>query len=103
PDESAELQLSVYGQHRKFQSTFSSINPARDVERPSLDQFDVPANAVGGSAVWSMALGGDQRLTFGTDYRGVNGDTNENFSFNGKQFTKLRNAGGSETFAGVFA
>lgn len=102
PDESAELQLSVYGQHRKFSSTFSSVNPARTVERPSLDQFDVPADAVGGSAVWSMALG-EHRLTIGSDYRWVNGDTNEDFAFNGKQFTKLRNAGGSETFAGVFA
>ena len=51
PAESAELQLSAYEQHRKFRSAFSSINETRDVETPALDQFDVPADAIGGSGV----------------------------------------------------
>jgi vitamin B12 transporter len=103
PAESAELQLSAYGQHRKFRSTFSSINEARDVETPALDQFDVPADAIGGSAVWSMTAAGGHRLTFGSDLRWVEGETNEAFLWNGTEFTKLRNAGGKQLFAGIFA
>jgi outer membrane receptor protein involved in Fe transport len=103
PEQSAELQLSLYGQHRRFRSTFSSVNPNRTVETPAQQQFDVPANAIGGSAVWSMAAGADHRLTVGGDYRWVDGETNENFAWNGNRFARYRNAGGSEAFAGIFA
>ncbi len=103
PAQSGELQLSAYGQRRKFRSTFSSINDTRDVETPALDQYDVPANAAGGSAVWSMADGDGHRLTTGTDFRWVEGETNEAFLWDGSEFTRLRNAGGRQFFAGLFA
>jgi outer membrane receptor protein involved in Fe transport len=99
----SELQVSVYGQRRKFRSTFSSVNPARDIETPALDQYDVPANAAGGSAVWTMAVGGQHRVTFGGDFRWTEGETNEAFRWDGTQFTRLRNAGGRQFFTGVFA
>jgi outer membrane receptor protein involved in Fe transport len=103
PEQRAELQLSVYGQEREFSSTFSSVNATREVETPALDQFDVPANAAGGSMVWSMAAGPDHKLTLGADSRWVEGETNEYFFWNGTRFTRLRRAGGEQTFAGVFA
>jgi outer membrane cobalamin receptor len=46
-DARAELKLSAYGQRRRFRSTFSAINASRTVETPSLDQFNVPADAAG--------------------------------------------------------
>ncbi|MFZ1217734.1 MAG: TonB-dependent receptor [Chthoniobacterales bacterium] len=103
PAQRGELQLSLYGQERKFSSTFSSVNAARDLETPALDQFDVPANAAGGSIVWSMAAGSNHKLTLGADARWVEGETNEYFFWNGTQFTRLRRAGGEQTFAGAFA
>jgi outer membrane receptor protein involved in Fe transport len=99
---SSELQVSGYGQRRKFRSTFSSVNPARDVETPALDQYDVPANAAGGAAVWTMALGAQHRVTFGGDFRWIEGETNEAFRWNGTEFTRLRNAGGRQLFLGAF-
>lgn len=98
---SAELQLSVYQQHRAFRSTFSSVNSARDVETPALDQFDVPADAAGGSAVWSTIVRG-HRITIGGDARWVDGETNEAFLWNGAEFTRVRSAGGQQLFAGFF-
>jgi outer membrane receptor protein involved in Fe transport len=103
PAQEGELQLSAYGQVRQFSSTFSSVNATRDVETPALDQFDVPANAAGGSMVWSMAAGGQHKLTLGADARWVEGETNEAFLWNGLEFTRLRRAGGEQLFAGVFA
>lgn len=103
PEQQAALRLSAYGQTRQFSSTFSSVNSARDVETPALDQFDVPANAAGGSVVWSMAAGGSHQLTLGGDARWVEGETNEAFLWNGTQFTRLRQAGGEQLIAGVFA
>jgi outer membrane receptor protein involved in Fe transport len=103
PGQHGELQLSAYGQDRRFSSTFSSVNAARDVETPALDQFDVPAEALGGSIVWSMAAGSEHKLTLGADARWVEGETNEFFFWNGTQFTRLRRAGGEQFFAGLFA
>lgn len=102
PAQSAELQVSAYGQHRKFRSTFSSVNATRDVETPALDQFDVPADAAGGSVVWSI-LAGSHHLTLGGDARWVEGETNEAFFWNGTDFTRLRQAGGEQIFTGIFA
>ncbi len=102
PAQQAELQVSGYGQARRFRSTFSSINATRTVETPALDQFSVPASAAGGSAVWSMALG-DHRLVLGNDGRWVRGETNEAFLWNGTAFTRMREAGGGQNFIGAFA
>ena len=102
PDAGAELRLSGYGQRRKYRSTFSSVNAKRDLETPASDQYDVPANAAGGSAVWSMLAGSEHRLTLGTDYRSVEGETNEAFRWNGNEFTRQRSAGGQQAFFGAF-
>jgi outer membrane receptor protein involved in Fe transport len=97
------LRLAGYYQHRKFRSTFSSVNATRTVETPALNQFDVPADAGGGSAVWSMQLASQHALTFGFDARWVEGETNELFRFIGNDFTRLRRAGGEQIFLGAFA
>ena len=98
-----QLALSAYFQWRNYHSTFSSVNAARTVETPALDQFHVPANAAGASAVWSMALPAQHRITLGGDFRWVEGETNEWFRFIGGEFTRLRIAGGDQLFAGAFA
>ena len=103
PTVEAELRLSGYGQWRKYRSTFSAVNADRDVETPALNQYKVPANAVGSSAVWSMAAGSQHRLTLGTDYRSVEGETNEAFRWEATRFTRLRSAGGRQAFLGAFA
>jgi outer membrane receptor protein involved in Fe transport len=102
PAASAELQVSAYGQRRTFTSTFSSVNADRTGETPALDQFDVPADAAGGSLVWSQ-VAGDHRIVLGGDARLVQGETNEYFTWNGTAFTRLRQAGGEQFFAGLFA
>ena len=49
-----------------------------------------------------MALTGDHRITIGGDYRFVDGETDEDFRWNGVRFTRLRTAGGSQSFVGAF-
>jgi outer membrane receptor protein involved in Fe transport len=101
PARSAEVQVTAYGQRRNFASTFSSVNASRTAETPALDQFDVPADAAGGSIVWSSRAGA-HRLVFGCDVRWVEGETNELFTWNGTKFTRSREAGGEQFFAGMF-
>ncbi|HEV3409216.1 MAG TPA: TonB-dependent receptor, partial [Chthoniobacterales bacterium] len=103
PALSSELRLSGYYQHRRFRSTFSSVNAARDEEMPALDQFHVPADALGGSAVWAMSVREGHLLTFGADARWVDGETNERFRFIEDDFTRTRAAGGEQFFVGLFA
>jgi outer membrane receptor protein involved in Fe transport len=99
----AELALSAYGQWRNYHSTFGAVNDTRTIETPAQDQFRVPASAAGGSAVWSIALGAQHRLTVGSDFRWVEGETHERFRFIDNDFTGLRIAGGRQIFAGIFA
>ncbi|CAN5120619.1 TonB-dependent receptor [soil metagenome] len=103
PQLAGELRLTGYGQQRKYRSTFSSVNAARNIETPALDQFHVPANAAGGSAVWAMPLGAEHAITLGADTRWVEGETNELFRFVGNNFANLRSAGGQQLFVGLFA
>jgi outer membrane receptor protein involved in Fe transport len=103
PEAGAELRLTAYGQWRNFSSTFSSVNATRDDETPSLDQFNVPASAGGGSAVWNMALNEQHLVTLGADARWVEGETHELFRFIANDFTRRRTAGGRQFFAGIFA
>ncbi|MDQ3116996.1 MAG: TonB-dependent receptor [Verrucomicrobiota bacterium] len=103
PAHDAELQISGYGQHRKFRSSFSSVNATREVETPALDQFNVPADAAGGSVVWTWAGAGGHRVTLGQDFRWVGGETNEAFLWDGARFVRERSAGGEQFFAGIFA
>jgi outer membrane receptor protein involved in Fe transport len=102
PNLSAELQVNAYGQRREFNSTFSSVNAGRTAETPALDQFDVPADAAGGSVVYGETMG-EHRVVVGADARWVEGETNEAFTWNGTNFTRLRRAGGEQFFAGIFA
>jgi outer membrane receptor protein involved in Fe transport len=102
PPLDASVRLQAYAQRRRYRSTFSSINADRSVETLALDQFDVPANAAGGSVVWSQKINEAQRVIGGVDFRWVEGATNENFLRLGGVFTRSRTAGGRQLFAGGF-
>ena len=102
PELDAHLRLQGYAQRRTFRSTFSSVNADRSGETPALDQFDVPATAAGGSAVWSQQLGRSHRLIGGADFRWVEGETHEHFFRIDDAFGRSRNAGGRQFFLGAF-
>jgi outer membrane receptor protein involved in Fe transport len=97
------LNAVAYAQDQSFASTFSSVNAARTAETPASDQFAVPAVALGAAVtgVWKQA--DSARTSGGIDFRAVHGETRENFTFVSNAFTRLRVAGGSQAFAGVFA
>jgi outer membrane receptor protein involved in Fe transport len=91
-----------YAQTQGFASTFSSVNASRTAETPASDQFAVPSTAFG--AAWTGAWRHDAnaRTSFGADTRFVRGETRENFTFAGGNFTRLRMAGGRQLVSGLF-
>jgi outer membrane receptor protein involved in Fe transport len=101
--ESAARSWSLLGyvQRQHFRSTFTAVNAARTTETPSSDQFAVPATSWGfaGQTLWRFTWG---RLSAGADARGVEGSTNEAYSYSGGAFTRERRAGGNQVFAGAF-
>ena len=103
PGTRLDYQLLVYGQVREFRSFFSSVNASRTVETPSLDQYSVPAQSVGGSATVSLPVGSQHQLLVGADARWVSGESEEHFRFVNGGFTRNRDAGGAQVFAGAFA
>ena len=81
PDES-DLQASVFGDFENFHSTFLAVTApsatvaARSIVRLTVDQR-VPTNAGGAMVQWGKALGSWNYFTAGTDYRWVDGDSQE--------------------------
>ncbi|MDP2137631.1 MAG: TonB-dependent receptor [Candidatus Didemnitutus sp.] len=103
PHRSFAWTALAYGQGQSFASTFSSINAARSAETPASHQFDVPATALGASWTGIWAHTGEDRTSAGVDLRRVRGETREHFMYGAGDFTRLRVAGGTQEFAGLFA
>lgn len=102
-DPGLSWQALGYYQRRGFDSYFSSVNAARDQEAPSLDQFDVPAYGSGAALTFLWKDDDKWSLAAGADIRHVEGETHEDAAFIAGQFTRRREAGGAQTFAGLFA
>src|SRR3990172_3708279 len=103
----SDWQFTLFSPLQPFSSTFSSAAPDRNSETPALDQFDVPSTAVGANFQWSKKIYETHLVTAGTDLRWIEGETNEDFTFNAAlppsgQFTRRRKAGGEEFLAGVY-
>jgi outer membrane receptor protein involved in Fe transport len=94
----AGLALRAYWQERAFASTFTSANAERTAETLALDQYRVPAQAGGGSAIYRT-----DALVAGIDYRQADGETRERFRLIDGRFRSDRVAGGQQAIAGIFA
>ncbi len=101
--QNAKLNLNLYLQDREFQNVFTSVADDRNSERPALDQYKVPAKAVGGALVYRKEASPDLSYATGLDFRFVEGSVSERFRNLGAGFTRDRYAGGEQEFFGVFA
>jgi outer membrane receptor protein involved in Fe transport len=88
-------------QDQEFAATFSAQAEDRSSEAPSLDQFLVDAEALGGSVQWTGLLG-SHTLAGGLEARSTEGATNEDFRFVDGVFLNRRLAGGDELLGGVW-
>jgi outer membrane receptor protein involved in Fe transport len=91
------LTLGFYGDAETYHQTFSSVALDRDSETLT-DIQAVPAQGVGGSAVWSRALGKRQTLVAGVDTQENIGRSNEVLATAHKDTS----AGGRQRTTGVF-
>ncbi|MDE2180853.1 MAG: TonB-dependent receptor, partial [candidate division NC10 bacterium] len=100
----SDWQLTLFSHLQTFSSTFSSAAPDRNSETPSLNQFDVPSTDAGANLQWSKRIFQSHLLTAGTDLRWINGETNEDFTFNPTlgDFTRRRKAGGEQFLTGAY-
>jgi len=93
----------AYLQTRRFSSGYASINAARTVATPSLDQYNVPATGVGGRVEVRPPLGDGIELRLGGDARLTRGETKELYTYVAGDPTRGREAGGETTTLGAFA
>jgi outer membrane receptor protein involved in Fe transport len=105
PDTS-ELQTTLFTDWEEFHSNFLAVpaaNPPRSIGRMTLRQT-VPTTSVGGMVQWSRALGSKQYFTAGTDWRWVDGDSQENGldPATGTQVILNRVSGGTQRSIGAF-
>ncbi|MFV3130472.1 TonB-dependent receptor [Niveispirillum sp. KHB5.9] len=92
----------AYWRDWSFASTFSGVNATRTAETPSLDQYDVPANAKGGILQISFTPATGHETDIGADLRVTDGRTKERFTYTAGRYTRLRDAGGEQQVGGVF-
>jgi outer membrane receptor protein involved in Fe transport len=92
---------TLFAQETGLSTLRGDANTTRTVETPSLHQFDVPAESLGGSLEWGRLLYAHQ-LTAGADLSRVEGSTNEDYNWIDGRFTQRRHAGGEQTMAGIF-
>jgi outer membrane receptor protein involved in Fe transport len=105
-DGAGDLQGSLFTDVETFRSNFLAVptaNPPRSIGRMTLNQR-VPSKAVGGMLQWARAFGGRQFLTAGTDWRWVDGDSEEDGldMATGTQVTLKRISGGTQRSLGFF-
>lgn len=97
------IDVSHWYKARDFANSFTSVRDAeRSIERIALDQYDVPAWAVGGSLRLTQRAGNGSRWLLGTDYQRSSGETNELFRNLGAGFTRERQAGGDQFIMGLY-
>jgi outer membrane receptor protein involved in Fe transport len=106
PD-SSTLQVTLFGDIETFRSNFLAVptsTPPRSFGRMSLTQR-VPSTSAGGTGQWSRGLGGRNFLTVGSDWRWVDGDSEENGldAQTGTRVTLRRISGGTQRSIGFFA
>ena len=81
PDDS-DLQASLYGDVENFHAMFLAVTApsatvaARSIVRLTIEQH-VPTTGVGGMVQWAKALGRANYFSAGTDWRWVDGDSQE--------------------------
>jgi outer membrane receptor protein involved in Fe transport len=105
PDQS-DFQARVFTDFQTFRSNFLAVpaaTPPRSIGRMTLNQ-EVPSKAVGGMVQWSRALTAKQYFAAGTDWRWVDGDSNEHGldAVTGTTVTLERVSGGTQRSVGVF-
>ncbi len=105
PDGS-ELQARVFSDFETFRSNFLAVpasTPPRNVGRMTLNQR-VPTTGIGMMAQWGRAFGSQHYFSAGTDWRRVDGDSNEDAldAVNGTTVTLRRVSGGTQQSLGVF-
>jgi outer membrane receptor protein involved in Fe transport len=105
PDQS-DLEARVSVDVERFHSNFLAVpaaTPPRSIGRMTLNQT-VPTNAVGGMLQWRRVLGEKHVVSAGTDWRWVDGDSQEDGldTTLGQQVTLKRVSGGTQRSAGVF-
>lgn len=91
------LTLRFYADAQTYNQTFSSIAADRNSETLT-DLQAVPSQGVGGSAVWSRALGKRQTLVAGIDTHEEIGHSNEELPAAGKDTS----SGGRQRTTGIF-
>jgi len=101
-----DLQASLFGDAETFRSNFLAVpaaTPPRSFGRMTLNQR-VPSKALGGMVQWARPFGSRHLVTAGTDWRWVDGDSEEDAldPLTGSQVTLKRISGGTQRSLGFF-
>ncbi|MDQ6886949.1 MAG: TonB-dependent receptor [Gemmatimonadota bacterium] len=96
------ISAHAYASHTRLAQFQTSESKDRTTETPSVNQFDVPADAFGIQAQWSKPLFHVHELSAGADVSAVRGAVNEDVSYSQGAFTRRRRVTGHQSLIGAY-
>lgn len=97
------ITANIHRSRTDFSLNSSSDALDRQSETPNLQQFDVPADGLGGQLQWSRVVGAHQ-LSAGVDLSSVQGEVNEDLGYSRTTmtYTRRRRVAGQQRLLGVY-
>jgi outer membrane receptor protein involved in Fe transport len=92
----------AYVQDEGSASRFSSVNPARNMETPLIDQYAEPVTAFGASWSGEWWQPDGSSTSAGADLHHVSGETRQDFAFSDRAYADRLFAGGDQGDVGAF-
>ncbi len=92
----------VYLQGDGSTNTFSSVNSARTIETPVIEQLAEPVTAYGASLSGEWWQSDGSGTSAGLDFHSVQGETRDDYAFFGGEYTRGLAAGGDQDDFGAY-
>ncbi len=92
----------AYLQGQGATNTFSSVNSARSIETPVIEQLAEPVTAYGASLGGEWWQSDGSGTSAGLDFHSVQGETRDDYAFSGGEYTRSLAAGGDQDDFGAY-
>jgi outer membrane receptor protein involved in Fe transport len=93
---------AVYLQGEGSTNTFSSVNPARTIESPVIEQLAEPVTAYGASLSGEWWQSDGSGTSAGLDFHSVQGEARDGYAFSSSEYTRDLAAGGEQDDFGTY-
>jgi outer membrane cobalamin receptor len=97
-----EWNSVAFVQQSSCSRVFTAVDASRSIETPVIDEFAIPATAIGASWTGAWRTVDWSRTFAGIDFNFAHGEARENLAFSNTEFTRVVMAGGDHASLGAY-